>query len=135
MGRPVHPHPGGPPAPQELSDASMAHYLGILGWIGPLIYYFVAGDKSPYVKRHATAALNFHLSFIIFYFAGVFGSIIIGLVIGFAVGGFGFLALFIYIPVMLGLITWSIVASCKGGSTAKRGQMYEYKPSFKFVKG
>jgi uncharacterized Tic20 family protein len=112
----------------------MAHYLGVLGWIGPLIYYLVSGQRSPYVKKHATAALNFHLSFVIFYLAGVFASLIIGVTIGIAAGGAGFLAIFLYVPVMIGLLIWSVVVSCKAGSMARRGELYRYRPSFRFIK-
>lgn len=128
------PQPGGPPTPQDLSDASMAHYLGIISWIGPLIYYLVAGQRSPYVKQHATRALNFHLSFIIYYLVAGFGSVIVGLIIGVIVGGFGFMAVFLYLPVMLGMLIWSITVSCVAGGKAKRGEEYQYKPSITFIK-
>lgn len=41
-----------------------AHLLSFCGLfvIGPLIMMLVAGDRSPFARRHAVEALNFHLT-------------------------------------------------------------------------
>lgn len=129
------------PTPAELSDAATANYLGILGFLGPLIYRAIAGERSAYVKASATAALNFHISIAIYSFGM---AIVLGVVVGILVGlagsvgitfgiGVGF-ALLLMMLLGLGLSVWSIAASCIGGSRAGRGEIYSYPGSFRFIK-
>lgn len=58
-------HADAPPADAgDRLGASAAHLLSLCGLfvIGPLIMLLTSGRTSPYVKRHATEALNFHLT-------------------------------------------------------------------------
>jgi len=109
---------GGPGSPQERSQAALAHWLGLLGWIGPLIIYMTSNDKGPYVRYHATEALNFHLTMLI-------GSLISGVLMFVCVG-------FITIFIVLGM---SIVYSIMGAQAANRGEWYRYPVSIRMVSG
>ncbi|GAT68355.1 tic20-like family protein [Planomonospora sphaerica] len=46
--------------------AAAAHLLPLAGLfvLGPLVMLFAAGRTSPYIRRHAVEALNFHLTLI-----------------------------------------------------------------------
>lgn len=43
----------------------LAAYVA-LGFLGPLVCMLIVGDRSPYARRHAVAALNFNLSWLIY---------------------------------------------------------------------
>ncbi|MGH8794874.1 MAG: DUF4870 domain-containing protein [Stackebrandtia sp.] len=137
-------YPAGPPNQQEMSDAAAANYLGLVGWIGPLIYRFTKGDKSLFVKDSATAALNFQITMVIY----STGSLLVGcgltMIIAIAIGAGGgsgagagifmMLSWLLMMVVVVGLSAWSIAACCIGASHSKRGQIYRFPGSFRFVK-
>jgi uncharacterized protein len=52
------------PESNERLGASAAHLLALIGFpiIGPLILLLTGGKTSPYMRRHAMEALNFHLT-------------------------------------------------------------------------
>ncbi|WP_327090625.1 DUF1707 and DUF4870 domain-containing protein [Nonomuraea sp. NBC_01738] len=52
------------PESNERLGAAASHLLSLIGFpiIGPLILLLTAGKTSPYVRRHATESLNFHLT-------------------------------------------------------------------------
>ncbi|GLW13216.1 hypothetical protein Misp01_83440 [Microtetraspora sp. NBRC 13810] len=61
------PRPGGVAGPLRSSDragAGMAHLLSAAGLfvVGPLIMLLTGGRTSPFIRRHAVEALNFHLT-------------------------------------------------------------------------
>lgn len=109
---------GGPTDPQARSQAALAHWLGLLGWIGPLIIYVTSGDKDPFVKHNAAEALNFHLTMLIAYFVSIpLMFVLIGLLTLPAV----FIA--------------SIVFSIIGAGAANRGEYYKYPFTIRMVSG
>src|SRR4051812_36220384 len=57
--------PMAPKVADPRGTASIAHYLGLLGFIGPLIIYATSGNNDPYVRDQSAEALNFHLTVII----------------------------------------------------------------------
>lgn len=84
---------GGPPAPiseqNEQTMALVAHLGalgalvlsgGTLGWLVPLIIYLINKDRSPYVRMHAAAALNFQITLII---AAIVSVVLMIVLIGF----------------------------------------------------
>lgn len=116
-GQPMMPAPR-PMSPEDCSQASMAHWLGILlGWIGPLIVLLTSGERSPYVKAHAYASLNFHIT----------------LMIGYAVAWVGsfFLIGVLLIPALLIV---QIVLPIMACGPAGRGELYEYPATLKLLK-
>src|SRR2546423_4278523 len=61
------------PAPDEDSKtmAMLAHLLGILGFLGPLIIWLIKKDQSPFVNDQGKEALNFHLTLLIGIIVGI----------------------------------------------------------------
>ncbi|WP_430592820.1 DUF4870 domain-containing protein [Humidisolicoccus flavus] len=135
-GAPQQPHYGGPmPAgaplqPQEEKTAAMwAHLSGIawvagLGFVGPLIVFFMYKDRSPFVRQESREAVNFQLTMLIataaIFIIGTITSIIgIGLVI----------LLFWWVAPLLGII-FAII----GGVRVNGGGTYRYPMSIRMVK-
>jgi uncharacterized Tic20 family protein len=51
-----------------------------LGFLGPLVVLLVAGNRSPFVRRHAVEALNFNLSWLLYIVvAGILSFMLIGI--------------------------------------------------------
>ena len=59
--------PGTPTAPSDArSMAMLSHLLGIFtGFLGPLVIYLMNGRKDPFVRHHASEALNFQITYAI----------------------------------------------------------------------
>lgn len=110
-------------APQGVpsSDRTLAlltHLSGIFFWfLPPLIVYFVKKDDSPWVRRHAAAALNFQLTLLI--------GMLIGVVLAFVLIGF----LLMWLIGIANLVL-SIVAAIK----ANDGADYSYPLAIRFVR-
>ncbi len=63
---PTIPSAGFGPQPVNPSDerlwATMAHAGALVaGFVAPLVIYLVYKDRSPFIRRHAAQALNFHI--------------------------------------------------------------------------
>ncbi len=58
--------PYGSPSADSKNMAMLAHLLGILGFIGPLVIWLVKKNDDPFVDQEAKEALNFQLSMIVF---------------------------------------------------------------------
>lgn len=55
---------------QEKTMGMVAHILGLVGWIGPLVFWLIKKDESVYVKEQALESLNFQITVVIGWFAG-----------------------------------------------------------------
>jgi uncharacterized protein len=55
------PPPTGFQSSEEKTWSQMAHFLGALGFIPPLLVFLIKGPQSPTVRAHAVAALNFQI--------------------------------------------------------------------------
>ncbi|MGH8875749.1 MAG: DUF4870 domain-containing protein [Stackebrandtia sp.] len=129
------PPSGGPPTPQECKDASVAHYLGLLGIIGSLIYLAVAGNRSAFVRANTVAVLNFNISIAIYnLILTIVWVVMIVASIGFGTPVMAMIVSIVWIPAIFGMVIWLLVACLQGASAAKRGQVYPYRGSFKLVK-
>ena len=120
--------PGGPyggsyaPQPMRPEDeklwSTLIHIGGIpFGFLPALIGYLVLRDRGPFIKEHTRVALNFQLTMLIGYVAGLVLTIVV-------IGGLVILAVGIVI------IVFSIIAAV----AANRGQYYRYPLSIEFVK-
>jgi uncharacterized Tic20 family protein len=99
-------------------QAALAHYLGVIGFIGPLIIYITSADKDVFVKDQSTEALNFHLTVLIgWVVCSVLACAVIGL----------FLMPILWIA--------EIALSIMGGMAAGRGEWYRYPFNIRMVKG
>jgi uncharacterized Tic20 family protein len=66
----------------ESSDRSNIFLLAHLGMLiaavaVPLLVFFTVGQRDAFVRRHATEAFNFHLSFLVLWAAGILAQVAI----------------------------------------------------------
>ncbi len=54
----------------------------VAGFLAPLIIFFVQGDKSEFVKRHARESLNHQIAMTLYIFLWMFVAALIGLAVG-----------------------------------------------------
>jgi hypothetical protein len=101
--------------------AALAHYLGVIGIIGPLIIYLTNNkpDTDPFIKDAATEATNFHLTVLI-------GWVVV-MVLSVVTCGLGAI---LAIPLWLGEIIFSIM----GGMAASKGEWYRYPVNVRMIK-
>ncbi|MBY0176397.1 DUF4870 domain-containing protein [Curtobacterium herbarum] len=98
--------------------ATLTHVGGIFSNVlVPVIAYFVLRDRGNFVREHARAALNFHITMAIAYFAGVLTSVL----------GIGILVI-----AATGIV--SIVFGVLAALAANQGQFYRYPLSIEFLK-
>ena len=109
---------GPPPTKEDQSMAMLAHLLGILGFLGPLIIWLLKKDQSPFVNDQGREALNFQLTVLIGYIVGWL------LIYVFCIG------LLIVFPLMIASLVLHIIAAMK----ANQGIAYRYPFSIKFIK-
>lgn len=107
------------PTPDERNLAMLSHlsalgglvFLGVLGFIGPLIIYLVQKEKSQFVAFHARDSLNHQLTLLLFN--------IVCAVLAFVLFCLGvFLA---FIPVIIAFVT-SIIFEILASVQASRGE-------------
>ena len=125
-GSPVPPAYGHAPQPYGVvpmnpSEARMwsvfAHLGGtFLSFLVPLVIYVVFKDRDPFVRRHSSAALNFHITLAIGYLVS---AVLMLVLIGFL------LAALLWVMALVFTIMASIAAS--------DGRDYQYPLSIPFV--
>jgi uncharacterized Tic20 family protein len=111
-----------PPQPMRPEDqrlwATLTHIGGVFSSIiVPLVAYLVLRDRGEFVRQHARAALNFHITAAI---AGVVASILTVVLIG-----------FVLLPVIAVLV---VVFAVMAAIAANQGQFYKYPLSIEFIK-
>lgn len=120
---PPQPPQSGYPAPQPMNPAdeklwaTLIHIGGIFfSFVPALVGYLVLKDRGPFVRAHATTALNFQITIALAYAVGGLLSII----------GIGFL-----IIAAAGVIdlVFSIIAAVK----ANQGLWYRYPVAINFI--
>jgi uncharacterized protein len=125
-GSPVPPAYGHAPqqygvVPMPASEARMWSVLAHLGgtflsFLVPLVVYVVFKDRDPFVRRHSSAALNFHLTLAIAYLVA---AVLMIVLIGFL------LAALLWVMALV----FTIMASVAAGE----GHDYQYPLSIPFV--
>ena len=106
------------PAADEKSMGMLAHLLGIVGFLGPLIIWLVKKDQSKYVAKQAMEALMFQVAL------GVLAIIL--MILSFITCGLGAI---LYFPWLILWILYIVVATVK----ANEGLIYEYPLTSRFV--
>jgi len=101
----------------EKSMAMLAHLLGILGFLGPLIIWLIKKDTSAFVDDQGKEALNFHLTMLIGYLIG-------GVTFWLCIGAFIILAVWIV----------SLIFSIVGAMKANQGIAYRYPFAIRLIK-
>lgn len=89
---------------------------GGAGWLVALIAYLVLKDRGPFVRSHTATELNFQLTLLIAYVAGLILSIVV-------------VGIFVLIAAWVLSIVLGIIAAVK----ANKGEYYEYPVAIKFV--
>ena len=115
--------------PQARQWAMFAHLSALaamvigLNFLGPLIIWAIKKDEDPYVRQHATEALNFNLSVFLYFVVGGIATFVLILVL---VG-------LLLIPVLMAMgVAW-IVLAIMAGMKANRGEYYRYPLTIRFV--
>jgi uncharacterized protein len=110
--------------------------LFLLGFLAPLIIFFIYKDKSPFVTRHAKAALNHTITFVIFVFGWMLVAALIGYVVYLASNTPLAGAITGYVLFMLGMVALSIcqiVFIIIATVAASKGNYYRYPMSISFL--
>lgn len=108
----------GPAAtPDDRTMGMLAHLLGIIGFLGPLIIWLIKKDQSPFVNDQGKEALNFQLMVLIAWVVVIVTSFFcIGAILG---------------PlVFIANIIFCIMAAMKGN----QGIAYRYPFNIRFIK-
>lgn len=132
----------GPPAPGP-SDTETGRTLAILAHLGfflgafvlPLVIRLVDGGRNPYVKHHATEALNFQITFLICWVLGVAGIALAPVLTGHGRSHSGFALLVAFPLVMFALVTVNIALSIVGAVRASQQRWWRYPVCLRLVKG
>ena len=108
---------GPTPTKDERTMGMLAHLLGVIGFLGPLIIWLIKKDQSPFVDDQGKEALNFHLV----------------MLIGYIVGG---ATMCIFIGMVLLPAVWvvSVIFSIIGAMKANQGIAYRYPFNIRFIK-
>lgn len=115
------PAPAAPAAPlSEAEDkqwASFAHFGGILGILPALIIWLVFKDRGTKTNVEGKEALNFQITILIGYIAGIILS-------------------FVFIGFLVTLAAWivSIIFSIQGGIKVNGGGSYKYPFAIRLIK-
>ena len=97
--------------------AMLCHLLGIAGFFAPLVIWLNEKDKHKFVNEHGLAAMNYHLSIIIYYIASWMLCLII-------VGFF----------MMAALVIMHIIFVIMGAVKASKGKPWRYPIAIQFLK-
>jgi uncharacterized protein len=99
--------------------ATLAHISGLLfGFLGPLVIYLVTKDRGRFVRSQSLEALNFQITLAI--------AVVVGVVLGIATLGIGFLLLPLVGVAALVLMILAAIA-------ANRGEEYHYPLTLRLV--
>lgn len=122
---------------QEREYALFVHLSGLVGLLsipsvlGPLILWVIKKDASPFVDRHGRAAVNFHLSLLVY----ILVFVAVAVVLTVATLGLGLL---LVIPlIIVGAIAVAILMVALpiiAGLKARDGQEYAYPITIRFLK-
>jgi len=117
---PVSPDPtpaDGLPSAESRTLGMLAHLLGIMGFLGPLIIWLIKKDEDPFLDEQGKESLNFQLTMLI-------ALIISGLSTLICIG-------FITTPA---LVIADIVLCIMAGMKANEGISYRYPLTIRFIK-
>ncbi len=138
----TYPPPPPPPPSGEYGELSttsedrtwaMAAHLGALvtawfalGLLAPLAVLLVQGNKSEFVRRHATESLNFQISLLIYSLVGtVLAFVIAVLTLG--------LGLFVLVPVIIVIVMLALIVVIVASVAASRGDDFRYPLNIRII--
>jgi len=111
------PYVGPTPTQDDKTMGMLAHLLGIIGFLGPLIIWLIKKDQSPFVDDQGKEALNFQIL----------------MLIGYLIGG-ATSCLFIGVLIIPAVIVVGIVFAILGALKAKDGIPYRYPFNLRLIK-
>ena len=131
---PNQPPPQAPLTPPPASDLSadvrnmamLAHLLGIVGFIGPLIIWLIKKADHPFIDQEGKESLNWQLTLLI----GWIGLLIVGIVLAFIPILGHCLRALLYFALAAGNLALCIIACTK----ASKGIGYRYPVNFRLIK-
>jgi uncharacterized Tic20 family protein len=95
----------------------LAHLLGLIGFVGPLIIWLIKREESAFVDNQGKEALNFQLTLLIVWIVG-------GVTTFFCVGFF----------ILLAAMIIDLIFCIMGAMKANKGERYRYPVSIRFIK-
>ncbi|NLX58155.1 MAG: DUF4870 domain-containing protein [Phycisphaerae bacterium] len=103
--------------PDDKTMGLLCHLLGIFGFLGPLIIWLVKKDESRYVDIQGKEALNFQLSYLIYFVVA-------------------YLSVFAVVGCVLFPIVWVLwlVVLIIATIRANNGIIYRYPLAIRFIK-
>ncbi len=126
------PQPAGPLTEAEDKQWAMwSHFGGILWLLPSLIIFLVFKDRGALTKQESKEALNWQITFLIFYIGwSIIGAILTGILIFSGMWS---------ITWIFGLIGWliylaNVLFSILGGVKVNGGGTYRYPVNFRFIK-
>lgn len=132
IAQPVLPDPPGLGSltPTEERNWSMAAHFGAvvaaavaMGFLAPLGVLLFMGNRSEFVRRHATESLNFQLTLLVY----------LALALGATLVTFG-LGLLVLIPVAALVAVLALIVIIFATMAASRGENFSYPLTFHFIR-
>lgn len=126
------PQPAAPlTAAEDKQWAMWSHFGGILWLLPSLIIFLVFKDRGTLTKQESKEALNWQITFLIFYIGwAIIGAILTTVLI--ASGAWGIL----WVPTLIGWLIYlaNVAFSVMGGIKVNGGGSYRYPVNFRFIK-
>lgn len=108
--------------------SAFIQFVGVPSVIGPLVVWLIRRD-DPIVEPHARDALNFQLSLVIYFVAGiVIGFLAAITIIGLVITG-------VILVLLLVLVVLELLFALLATLAASRGERYSYPMSLQLIKG
>ncbi|MEO6941855.1 MAG: DUF4870 domain-containing protein [Terrimesophilobacter sp.] len=127
------PQPAAPlTAAEDKQWAMWSHFGGILWLLPSLIIYLVFKDRGALTKQESKEALNWQITFLIFYIGWAIIGAIITTVLAMNVNLWGLL----WLPTLIGWLIYlvNVAFSVMGGIKVNGGGSYRYPVNFRFIK-
>ena len=114
------------PGRSDARTMALFAHLGVFvgGFIVPLIIYATIGNQDPFVRHHASEALNFSLTYLLF--------ALVGMILSLVTLGIGFIVFF---PLLMIAVVLHIVFAIMGAMKSNAGEWWRYPVNIRFVKG
>lgn len=108
--------------------SAFIQFIGVPSVVGPLIVWLIRRE-DPVVEPHARDALNFQLSILIYFVAGIILAFLAAItIVGLVLTG-------LIVILLLILVVLELVFALLGTLAASRGERYVYPMSLELIKG
>lgn len=108
--------------------SAFIQFIGVPSVVGPLVVWLVRRE-DPVVEPHARDALNFQLSILIYFVAGIVVAFLAAItIVGLVITG-------LIVILLLILVVLELVFALLGTLAASRGERYAYPMSLELIKG